>query len=166
MSSNYTPRQWKLIERLLSHSSAPDWESAKTEWHLEQVYHEPDNRCLCGHAPITECCIIRNQHSDRSVLVGNCCVKRVCADDTANLAGQLLRDIKRLSKTPSAAPGATMCSVILSSDVFSDWEKNFTKSTYRKRPTSLTEKQLHWRLVCNQKLLTFLNNPAKENLNG
>ena len=51
--------EFKLISEIISRSVADQWEEAKQEWTLKQIYmaDEPEI-CLCGHYPIIECCIL------------------------------------------------------------------------------------------------------------
>jgi hypothetical protein len=69
--------EYKLTQEIVARSVATTWDEAKLEWKLEEVYEadEPET-CLCGHAPIVERCILRNQSNLNTALVGNCCVKK------------------------------------------------------------------------------------------
>lgn len=69
--------EYKLTQAILQRSVASNWDEAKLEWNLEDMYEadEPDT-CLCGHTPIIELCILRNRLNNNDALVGNCCVKK------------------------------------------------------------------------------------------
>jgi hypothetical protein len=52
-----TRNRFRLIERILALSDSQDWDTAKHEWDLIDIYLEPEGTCLCGHHPITEQCV-------------------------------------------------------------------------------------------------------------
>ena len=69
----------KLKEEITDLSNSNNWDDAKTEWKLSTAYYskEPD-RCLCGHYPIKNICIIENCKNGNNATVGNCCVNYFC----------------------------------------------------------------------------------------
>lgn len=60
MEDGYNFRQ--LRDGILALSEASDWEVARKEWSLVDVYEvdEPET-CLCGHRPIIEICCLSNK---------------------------------------------------------------------------------------------------------
>lgn len=69
--------EFKLIEEIIKLSSSNIWDTAKLEWKLDEIYEADEpRRCLCGHFPIIEICIIKNKANNNSAIVGNCCVKK------------------------------------------------------------------------------------------
>lgn len=65
--------EYKLTSGVISLSVADNWDAAKLEWALQEVYEadEPE-RCLCGHFPIIELCILSNSRNGNLATVGNC----------------------------------------------------------------------------------------------
>jgi hypothetical protein len=66
-----------LKASILALSQATDWEVAKKEWALVEIYEaDQPETCLCDHTPIIEICTIRNRLNSNNADVGNVCVKR------------------------------------------------------------------------------------------
>jgi len=63
---------YKLTNEIIDLSEAVVWDLAKLEWGLAEVYEadEPE-RCLCGHFPIKEVCVLLNQRNGNRTEVGN-----------------------------------------------------------------------------------------------
>src|SRR5258708_1649944 len=62
----------QLQAEILKLSNAKDWPSARREWKLSTVYNADQNQtCLCGHHPIREICVIRNEVNGNQTEVGN-----------------------------------------------------------------------------------------------
>ena len=67
----------QLRQHILALSRAPDWDVARREWSLVDVWEadEPQT-CPCEHFPIVEICRIHNRVTKQSADVGNVCVRR------------------------------------------------------------------------------------------
>jgi len=93
-----------LKREILNRSKARDWETAKKEWRLTDIYEaEESETCLCEHFPIREICVIHNGTTGQTTEVGNVCVmsctrfrrhrvrcfmeQEVCHGETAVYAG-------------------------------------------------------------------------------
>lgn len=69
--------QYKLTNGILKLSVSKVWDTASLEWKLNEIYEAVNpETCLCGHFPIVEICILKNNLNNESVTVGNCCVKK------------------------------------------------------------------------------------------
>ena len=68
---------YKLGRAIIALSEADRWDRARLEWWIEEIYiqREPET-CLCGHFPINELCVLRNEKNGHSAIVGNVCVKK------------------------------------------------------------------------------------------
>jgi hypothetical protein len=70
---NFEQLKAEMIER----SREQEWNQAKLEWDLEDVFRVSEERdCLCGHNPILQICTLRNQLTRQTAEVGNVCVER------------------------------------------------------------------------------------------
>ena len=58
--------EYKLTNEIIGLSQSKVWDTAKLEWSLSQIYEadEPE-RCLCGHFPIIEICILQNKFNSK-----------------------------------------------------------------------------------------------------
>ena len=142
---------YRLKAEIVMHSQSNRWETAKLEWDLSKIYEaDLSERCLCGHFPIKEICVLKNKLNHRSTAVGNCCVKKFIGlppDKIFQAVKKIRKDLKR-SLNSEAIRYAYEKSWI------SDWEYNFSINTMRKR--NLSVKQLHFRKKINKKMLSFL----------
>jgi hypothetical protein len=76
MEDSYSFR--KLSAAIIALSSAKDWEAARKEWGLVDIYDSPDrDTCLCGKYPIIEICVIGNKITNQQTEFGNHCVTPV-----------------------------------------------------------------------------------------
>jgi len=141
--------EFKLISEIISRSVADQWEEAKQEWTLKQIYmaDEPET-CLCGHYPIIECCILGNNQNQNSAMVGNCCVKKFMKELGSNI---IFQGVKRISKDNSKAPNEALAEYAMRQNWVSDWEYVFLLDTCSKR--KLSPKQESKRSEINQRIL-------------
>lgn len=140
-----------LKESILARSRASDWELAKKEWKLTQIYEadEPET-CLCGHTPIIEICVLSNTLNGNRAEVGNRCVKRFLG-----LRSDLIfSGIKRVKADISKSLNADSTLFFYEQGVLSEWEYKFQSNTMSKRSLSL--KQAEMRQKINQKVLTYI----------
>lgn len=75
MGQGYNFEQLKA--EMIARSREKEWDQAKLEWDLEDVFRAPEEQvCLCGHHPIFQICTLRNQLTRATGEVGNVCVER------------------------------------------------------------------------------------------
>ena len=142
----------QLKEAILTRSYATDWEVAKKEWKLVQIYEadEPDT-CLCGHTPIKEICVLSNAINGKRAEVGNRCVKRFLG-----LRSDLIfAGVKRVKADNSKSLNADATVFFYEQGVISGWEYQFQNSTLLKRV--LSGKQMEVRQRINQKVLDYVS---------
>jgi hypothetical protein len=147
--------QSKLTTEILKLSKSQDWEAAKLEWHLEQVYMaESPETCLCGHFPIIEICTIANARTLHTATVGNCCVTKFIGLPSK----RIFDGLKRVRKDVQSALNEDAITYSRSKGWISSWEYGFLVSTMRKR--NLSGKQRQFRESINSKILARLKTDA------
>ena len=61
--------------KILQASYSKDWDIARKEWEVLEVYiSETPRKCLCGHFPIRRICELVNRVTGSIETVGSCCV--------------------------------------------------------------------------------------------
>ena len=95
--------EYRLTQEILALSSAHTWPEAKLEWELAEVYEAHDrDRCLCGHFPIIERCVLVNKITGRTVTVGNHCVTKFFELP----AEKIFQAFKRVGRDPTKSLNA------------------------------------------------------------
>ena len=140
--------EYRLTSEIIARSVAKNWDGAKLEWVLKEVYEadEPET-CLCGHFPIIELCIIGNKHNGNSATVGNCCVKKFIGLPS----DKIFQAVKRVRKDNGKSLNAEAIDHAHQKGWINDWEKGFYLDIMRKR--SLTTKRREKKLQINEKML-------------
>jgi hypothetical protein len=140
--------EYKLSQNIISRSESNVWDIAKLEWALNEVYEadEPET-CLCGHFPIIEVCVLRNNSNGKSAVVGNCCVKKFIGLPS----DKIFRSVKRVRKDNTKALNVEALKHAHEKKWINDWEFNFGIDTMRKR--NLSDKQLQTRVKINEKMI-------------
>ncbi|HCR4036463.1 hypothetical protein ACLI07_22915 (plasmid) [Providencia huaxiensis] len=150
MSESNEAKSYKhiqLMQRITKMSTAEDWESARTEWSLQQVFRaQIADQCLCGHQPIIKICVIKNKTNNKAARVGNCCVNKFMALGSDGI----FNAIDRISKDGTKAASRKLLEMALAQSVITPWEFEFYLSNIDKR--KLTQKQLKTRESINAKL--------------
>ncbi|MCA8900388.1 MAG: hypothetical protein KDA53_03990 [Hyphomonas sp.] len=148
-ADGYNFRQLKAA--ILKLSRATDWETARKEWILTDIYEsEEPEECLCGHFPIIEICQIKNRITGHYTDVGNVCVKRFLGFRS----DLIFAGIKRVRNDPGKALNADCIVFFRDRGVLNNWEYEFLENTKNKRKPSA--KQLATRISINQKVLGAL----------
>lgn len=140
--------EFKLTSEIITLSLASIWDSAKLEWVLDEVYEADEpGRCLCGHYPIIETCILKNKINNNLATVGNCCVKKFIGLPS----DKIFQAIKRVRKDEQKALNSEAIEYAFNKNWINDWEKNFYLNVMRKR--NLTHNQLQKKIQINNKLV-------------
>lgn len=138
-----------LALEIIERSEAAVWSLAKLEWELVDVFFDDDlQKCLCGHYPIKEICIIKNRENLREVIVGNHCVKKFMG----LTSDKIFTSIKRVRSDISKSVDGETLQHAYRKNWINDWEFKFYISIMRKR--KLTEKQRLTKEKVNSKMLT------------
>ena len=137
-----------LRTAILALSEASDWEVARREWALQDVYEadEPQS-CPCGKFPIMEICVIRNRVNKNTAEVGNVCVKRFLGIRS----DLVFTGLKRVRADNDKALNADAIAYFHEKNVLNDWERDFSGDTLRKR--ELSPGQMSKRRAINLKVL-------------
>lgn len=150
MGDGYNFKQ--LREGILELSRAADWDVARKEWSLVNVYEadEPET-CLCGHFPIVEICQISNRVTGHGTEVGNRCVRRFLGFRS----DLIFAAIKRIRKDMSRSLNADAIAFFKERGALNEWEYGFLQDTKNKR--SLSTRQMTVRRRINAKILSAIN---------
>jgi hypothetical protein len=129
--------EFKLTEEIIKRSFARTWDKAKLEWALFEVYEadEPE-RCLCGHFPIIELCVLKNNVNGNLATVGNCCVKRFVGLPS----DKIFEGVKRVRKDTSKSLNAEGVHHALSRGWINQWEHDFYLDVMRRRRLTFKQK--------------------------
>lgn len=150
MSENNEAKGYKhiqLMQRVTEMSTAEEWENARAEWSLQQVFRaQVADQCLCGHQPIIKICVIKNQTNNKTARVGNCCVNKFMSLGSDGI----FNAIDRISKDSTKAASRKLLEMALAQSVITPWEFEFYMSNIDKR--KLTQKQRQMREAINAKL--------------
>ena len=139
--------EYKLMEEIVARSIANKWDEAKLEWKLDEIYESEDReRCLCGHFPIKEICVIANHKNANKVNVGNCCVKKFIGLPS----DKIFQAIKRVRKEEEKSLNAEAIDYAKERHWINAWERDFYLDVMRKR--KLTPKQRSKKIQINKKL--------------
>jgi hypothetical protein len=131
-------------------AGATRWLGLKPSANLTEVYYQADpDTCLCGHYPVNEICVIRDKMNGSSVVVGNVCVKTFLELPS----DKIFEGLHRVAKDPSRLLNKEAIEHAHEKGWISDWEKQFSLDTIRKR--RLPPKQLAKRNRSTSSCYTF-----------
>jgi hypothetical protein len=138
----------QLKERILALSKATDWEVAKKEWALTDIFEAEElQTCQCGHFPIVEICEIHSRITNTTTEVGNRCIKRFLGFRS----DLIFTALKRIRKDITKSLNADAITFFHSRKLLNDWEYGFLQNTFQKR--ILTSAQFETRKSINTKVL-------------
>lgn len=152
--------EYRLITEIIERSEATNWDQAKMEWGLAEVYQadEPET-CLCGHYPIVELCVLRNKLNLITATVGNCCVKKFLG-----LPSDLIfQAVKRVRADNDKSLNGESIEHAFGKGWINQWERDFYFSVMRKR--NLSDKQAATKRNINLKMMHNMRRapPAQSN---
>ncbi len=136
--------KFKLIDEIIARSLSNNWDQAKLEWSLDQVYEDEQlDTCLCGKYPIKEICIIQNKYNSQLAKVGNCCVKKFIGLPS----DKIFQSVKRVRKNDEKSLNIEAITHAYQKGWINQWEYDFSVDTMRRR--KLSDKQLSKRKQIN-----------------
>ena len=149
--------EYKLTEEIIALSSSSNWDRAKLEWALHEIYEaeEPDT-CLCGKYPIIEICILRNRLNGKLATVGNCCVKKFIGLPS----DRIFQAVKRVRKDSTKSLNAEAISHAQEKGWLNTWESDFYFDIMRKR--NLSQKQAAKKIEINEKIAQQMQRAASK----
>lgn len=118
---------FRLTAEILKLSQADTWDRAKLEWSLEDIYPGKPRRCLCGHFPIIQHCVIVNRENDERKVVGSVCVTKFIG----LTAEKLFTSIGRVMKDRTKALNAETVEYAWQRGWINYWERDFYLNTLR-----------------------------------
>jgi hypothetical protein len=149
--------QFRLFKEVIALSVADNWEEAKLEWNLKQVYREDEPQtCLCGHTPIIEICVLQNRRNGNFADVGNVCVTKFLGLES----DLIFSGLRRIAKDRDKALNEAATDYAFGQGWINEWEKNFCLDTMRKR--ELSAKQAIKRAEINRLVLAKTTNTYKK----
>ncbi|PWN58437.1 hypothetical protein [Chryseobacterium viscerum] len=152
---------YKLTEEIISLSDSNDWDFAKLEWSFEFAYYAEElQKCLCGHYPIKNICVIKNRKNSSVTEVGNCCINKFLGIDDGN---KIFSSIKKLKDDIKASMNAEVIEYIYGKKGISDFDYKFYKSIYRRRIMSAKQWDIKKRI--NQQFLNFTSYETNSHFN-
>ena len=142
---------YNLEEKIVELSVSDDWEDAKYEWSIFEIYiDDTPATCLCGHFPILEMCVLQNRLNGKFTTVGNVCVHKFMGLPS----DAIFASIKRIMEDSGKAFGYEGINFAFHKSWITDWERNFCEDTARKR--KLTRSQKTKRIEINEKIIRFV----------
>lgn len=151
---------FKLTEEILKLSSSKIWNSAKNEWIFDFAYYsDTQQTCLCGHFPIRNICVIKNESNNNVTEVGNCCINKFFRIHDGN---KIFVSIKRLKEDISKSMSTEVLDFLHLKKIISPYEYDFYSNIIRKR--NLSHKQLEFKKRINNKLIDLTSHESKSHL--
>ncbi|MDV3748941.1 hypothetical protein CMU21_13980 [Elizabethkingia anophelis] len=152
---------YRLTEEIIDISESKIWHIAKAEWSFEFAYYADEpQRCLCGHYPIRNICVIKNKKNSAVTEVGNCCINKFLGIDDGN---KIFSSIKKIKDDSNSSISSDALEYIYRKKGISDFEYNYYLSIHRKR--SLSEKQWEIKRRINKKFLDFTSYETNSHFN-
>jgi len=146
--------EYRLAQEIIALSFAQTWAEAKLEWEIAEVYkaYEPE-RCLCGHFPIIELCVLVNKITGQTVTVGNCCVRKFFELP----ADKIFEAFKRVGRDPTKSLNAEAVQHAFKVGWIDEWERKFCLDILRKGrgirgKRKLSDKQTRMKIKINEKI--------------
>ena len=147
----------KFKAAILALSNATDWLEAKPEWELHIVYNDGSDRsCECGHQPIHQICVIRNQENRNEAEVGNVCVHNFMQLASRRIFAVLRRVEAEITK--SLNPAAL--DLFKRRGVLTHGERDDYEVYWRKR-TNMTNEQRDQKVDINTRVLEYVARESK-----
>jgi len=143
----------QLIQEILKLSEAGQWEKAKLEWQLEDIWFEPRGTCLGGHFPITEHCRIENELNHNRAVVGNCCVRRFIGLPS----NEIFAAFKRVKRDPLKSLNQSTLDYAKRRLWINDREYDFYSDIVSKR--KLSPKQESYKRYINETIIARIGKP-------
>ena len=140
-----TANREQLESEIIDRSESGNWDEARREWDLETIYDDDElGRCLCGHYPIKERCVLRNNINQKEVTVGNICVHQFMGLPS----DRIFKSLKKIKVNPKSALTRDVIELLYRRKHICKWQYDFSIDTLKKR--SLTERQWIQRQKVNE----------------
>lgn len=145
-------KKYQLIKKILEKSVSDTWHEAQKEWSVIEIYpNDYDERCLCGHYPIKEICVIQNKYNHKKEIVGNVCVTKFI-DPEMN---RKLQSVKRIVKDIGKSLNKEAINFYYEKGLFSHKNRDFYLNIMRKK--KLTPKAAKYKHDLNRRVMADWN---------
>jgi hypothetical protein len=147
-----TTNEYLLRKEIIARSVATQWEEAREEWDLKAIFHQTEPaRCLCGHTPILELCVLQNRKNGTEAIVGNVCVKKFMGLPS----DRVFQAVRRVTNDATKPLNEEAIEHAHRSGWITDWERDFSKNTMSRR--KMSDKQEIIRIQINEKVKARVN---------
>ncbi len=156
MGEGYNFEQLKaaMIER----SREKDWQQAKLEWDLWDVYRVGEEQeCLCGHHPIFQICTLKNQLTRKTAEVGNVCVEKFLGMRSKRIFSAL----RRIRADPARSLNKESVEMFMRLEIISAQDAEEYLSFYRRRK-NVTDAQRALKHRVNHNVVAYADKRAKD----
>lgn len=141
-----------LRDAVIQASEADDWQTAKEEWKLFDIYDVYGGVCICTHN-ITEHCVLKHKFSNKELIVGNHCVNHF-SKEMGREGASLHRSLNRIRGDPDVSPSEDLIKLTERMNIVTPANIVFMRNIRCKR--TLSEAQLKYRRDLNHKICKAL----------
>lgn len=140
----------RLVENILAHSKGKNWEIAKWERRVYEIYYSKvAMECLCWQKNIKNICVIQHKQTEKLCIIWNECIHHFLNKDY----DYLFKDIKKLLKDGKQAVSEKTLNYIQSHGI-ADKGTCWMYGLYRRRKLEFSHPQMQIRTNVNS---AFLN---------
>ena len=140
----------RLVENILAHSKGKNWEIAKWERRVYEIYYSKVAMgCLCWQKNIKNICVIQHKQTEKLCIIWNECIHHFLNKDY----DYLFKDIKKLLKDGKQAVSEKTLNYIQSHGI-ADKGTCWMYGLYRRRRLEFSHPQMQIRTNVNR---AFLN---------
>ncbi len=140
----------RLVENILAHSKGKNWEIAKWERRVYEIYYSKvAMECLCWQKNIKNICVIQHKQTEKLCIIWNECIHHFLNKDY----DYLFKDIKKLLKDGKQAVSEKTLNYIQSHGI-ADKGTCWMYGLYRRRRLEFSHPQMRIRTNVNK---AFLN---------
>lgn len=130
-----------LVEIVLKQSVCKnDFKTATIEWDVISFKEESGSFCTCGKNPIKDVFIIENKHNNKTLEIGNECIKHFKAD-----YGWVFPQVKRIRK--GLTPNLKFLTYLEDNKKINFFEYKFMVNMRNKKKLSIKQKELHKKII-------------------
>ncbi len=143
--------KYKLGIEIIKLSVSGNWNSAKLEWDLSHMYiSRQKESCLCGHYPILNICVLKNNKNNNETEVGNVCVNKFMGLSS----DKIFVGIKKITNDITKSVNADVVAYAFSQGKIDEWSRNFYLDIMRNR--NLSPRQANKKEAINRKMISLL----------
>jgi|GEM_PF-390630 len=150
----------RLKAEMIERSRDKNWDQAKLEWDLEDVFRVAEERiCLCGHEPILQICTLRNLLTRQTAEVGNVCVEKFLGMRSRRVFSAL----KRIRDDENRSLNAATIDMFRKLGIIKHQDAEEYLSFYRRRK-NISDEQKELRRDINKAVLKYVDRRASQSI--